>query len=102
MGLIGDRIDTCNWSEIIPELHDKGFAIVRNVLRKEECDDFIRNYLAPETYRKTVDMDRYRYGSGEYKYFQYPLPDLVSQLRDSVYPKIVGVEIGRASCRERV
>ena len=91
MSTIGDRIDARDWHEIIPELRDKGFVIVRSVLLKEECDALIRNYIAPETYRKTVDMDRYRYGSGEYKYFQYPLPDLVTQLRESVYPKVVGV-----------
>lgn len=91
MSTIRDRIDARDWKEIVPELHEKGFVVIRGVLQMEECDDFIRNYNAADTYRKTVDMNRYRYGSGEYKYFQYPLPDVVAQLRESVYPKIVDV-----------
>lgn len=91
MSNIRARIDTSDWNEIVRDLHDNGFVIVRDILDKEDCDNFIRNYNAPNTYRKVVNMDRHRYGSGEYKYFQYPLPDPVTQLRDLVYPKIVGV-----------
>lgn len=88
---IETRLAAKDWQSITKELHDKGFVIVPNVLTKNECDDFIEAYNADDTYRKTINMQRYRFGEGEYKYFQYPLPDLITTLREHVYAKIAPV-----------
>jgi hypothetical protein len=56
-----------------------------------ECNHFIEAYNADDTYRKTISMQRYRFGLGEYKYFQYPLPDLITTLRENVYAQIAPV-----------
>lgn len=85
-----ERMTTINWDEVVPALHDKGFAMVKNVISQAECDTLIDAYHA-DSYRKTVNMQRYRFGSGEYKYFQYPLPPIITELRESVYPRIVPV-----------
>lgn len=77
--------------EIISELHDKGFVIVKNVLTKQQCDELIALYNAGDTYRKTISMERYRFGLGEYKYFKYPLPNLITQLRETIYAQIAPV-----------
>jgi len=77
--------------EIISELHDKGFVIVKNVLTNQQCDELIALYDAGDTYRKTISMERYRFGLGEYKYFKYPLPNLITQLRETVYAQIAPV-----------
>lgn len=87
---IKQRIDNLNWKEITTTLHDKGFVIVKNVLNKEECDTLIKDYNADE-YRKTINMERYRFGSGEYKYYKYPLPAIITDLRESIYPQIAPV-----------
>ena len=88
---IATRLAAIDWQTITNELHDKGFVIIRDVLNKQECDDLIAAYDADDTYRKTISMERYRFGQGEYKYFQYPLPALIRELRESVYAKIAPV-----------
>lgn len=80
-----------NWQAITKELHDKGFVIVKDVLDSNECEAFIADYNTSTRYRKTINMERYRFGQGEYKYFQYPLPEPITTLRESVYAKIAPV-----------
>ena len=89
--MIKERIAEKNWNSINTQLYNKGFAVVKNILTKKECDTLIADYDAHNTYRKTISMQRYRFGMGEYKYFQYPLPGLITELRESVYPKIAPV-----------
>jgi hypothetical protein len=85
-----NRIKNLNWDQINQTLHNKGFAIVKQVLAERDCDTLISNYDADE-YRKTVNMERYRFGYGEYKYYKYPLPALITDLRETVYPYIASV-----------
>jgi len=85
------RLAAKDWSAITKDLHDKGFVIVREILNKKECDALIAAYDADNTYRKTINMERYRFGQGEYKYFQYPLPALITTLREKVYAQIAPV-----------
>src|ERR1700748_2504508 len=84
-------LSSYNWPEINQQLHDKGFTIVKDVLSEKECDSFKADYNTGVLYRKTINMERYRFGSGEYKYFQYPLPPLITELRESIYPHIAPV-----------
>lgn len=88
---ITTRLAAQNWPVITRELHDKGFVIVKNVLNKEVCDTLINAYSATESYRKTIHMERYRFGLGEYKYFRYPLPPLITAMREKVYVAIAPV-----------
>lgn len=80
-----------DWNTIRKELHNKGFVTVKNILNEQECDQLIAGYTIEHAYRKTVNMERYRFGSGEYKYFQYPLPDLLVFIREYVYAQLVPV-----------
>jgi uncharacterized protein len=91
MDNIETRLAAKDWEAITQELHDKGFVIVENVLTEKECDTLISEYNADDTYRKTISMERYRFGQGEYKYFQYPLPALITELREKIYAKIAHV-----------
>ncbi|HVI48730.1 MAG TPA: 2OG-Fe(II) oxygenase [Chitinophaga sp.] len=88
---IADRLKEKDWQQITTTLHRDGFVIVKNMLTAKECDAFVEDYNADNTYRKTINMERYRFGAGEYKYFSYPLPPLITQLREGVYPYIVPV-----------
>ena len=91
MNEIVQRVGGRDWAAIRTELHDRGFVIVKNMLTERECDAFIASYDADGLYRKTVDMERYRFGSGEYKYFEYPLPVIIEELRAGVYAQIAPV-----------
>jgi len=79
------NINELEWPEITAALNDKGFALLPGVLSKQDCAELISLYPREELYRNIINMQRYRFGQGEYKYFSYPLPDLVQQLRERFY-----------------
>lgn len=85
------KLDTMDWHKITSDMNDKGYAVVPNFLSDNQCLNLIDQYKNPIGYRKTVTMERYRFGLGEYKYFDYPLPDIVQAIRESLYPKLVPI-----------
>ncbi|MGN7722142.1 2OG-Fe(II) oxygenase [Chitinophaga sp. 22620] len=86
-----EKIDRTDWAAVAAELHDKGYAIVPGMLRPLECTALTVAYIDAQLYRKTISMERYRFGAGEYKYFRYPLPPLIQQIRENVYPHLAPV-----------
>ena len=74
-----------DWNSIYTSLNEKGYAHLPKVLSTEECNHLIGLYNDPDLYRSVIDMQRYRFGKGEYKYFNYPLPPLVQKLRQDLY-----------------
>ncbi|QEC40840.1 2OG-Fe(II) oxygenase [Pseudobacter ginsenosidimutans] len=91
MESIANRLGALDWNIIREDLHRKGFVTVKNVLNDDECNGLIQNYSTASCYRKTILMERYRFGLGEYKYFSYPLPSLVQTFREQVYQHIAPV-----------
>lgn len=85
------KLQNIDWDLVAERMHDNGFAIIPNFLTKNECEDLKANYNNPNAYRKTVVMERYRFGLGEYKYFNYPLPDLIQQIRTEIYPQLAPI-----------
>lgn len=81
-------INSLNWTEIQGALNQKGFAQIPELLSKQECNELKQLYPQP-IYRSIINMQRYRFGQGEYKYFSYPLPDIIQSLREGFYPKLV-------------
>lgn len=77
-----------DWAKIAQTLDERGYTLAKGVLTGDECEELIKGYPKDDRYRKTIDMKRYRFGEGEYKYFNYPLPGPVQQLREAVYPKL--------------
>jgi hypothetical protein len=86
-----DRIEQPDWNEISSRLNDNGYALISNVLSGIECNSFVHQYDNKDLYRKTINMERYRFGQGEYRYFSYPLPGIIQQIRQSVYPYLAPV-----------
>jgi len=72
-------------------LPEKGYTLIPGPLGPDDCRELIGAYDNPELYRKTISMERYRFGRGEYKYFAYPLPDRIRYLRERLYPLLVPV-----------
>lgn len=91
MSNIAQKINALNWQNIADDLHDKGYALIPNFLSLEHCEDLIGKFDNPQDYRKTVVMERYRFGLGAYKYWKYPLPPLVQDLREHLYPHLVPI-----------
>lgn len=88
MESIKTKIRDIAWQAMSEDINDRGFAIVSNLLTEEHCNELIHNYTNANAYRKTVVMERYRFGLGEYKYFDYPLPEIIQTLRQHMYPKL--------------
>lgn len=78
------------WTEISDELNRDGFSVLPGVLDPEQCRELIESYDHGQ-FRSTVVMARYGFGSGEYKYFSYPLPPTLTRLRAQAYERLVGL-----------
>jgi len=83
--------NTMNWATVHTELNQKGYAILRNFLLPDECRHLISLYEDEHLYRSVINMQRYRFGKGEYKYFRYPLPLSLQQIRETFYKPLVPV-----------
>ncbi len=79
------NIESLRWADILSGLDATGFTVVNSLLSEEECTALISYYSDSKLYRNTIDMQRYRFGKGEYKYFSYPLPVIIARLRTEMY-----------------
>jgi uncharacterized protein len=70
-----------------------GYARLGQLLNRQECEETRALYTQPELFRSRIDMARYRFGRGEYQYFQNPLPPRVDQLRHQLYGSLVNTAI---------
>ena len=86
-----NNILNANWETITDSLHARGYAIIPDAITEIECNSLIQQYSDKELYRKTIVMERYRFGLGEYKYFNYPLPELIQNIRQTIYPKLAPI-----------
>jgi hypothetical protein len=76
------------WDRLLGELDTAGHAVVPGLLDQEQCAEVAALYQDPETFRSHIVMQRHGFGQGEYRYFAYPLPHLVAQLREMAYPPL--------------
>jgi uncharacterized protein len=86
---LSERIEAIDWDHVAHELDAGGCATVKRLLSPDECRDTADLYSNDEIFRSRVVMARHGFGRGEYKYFSYPLPELVAQLRTWTYPHLV-------------
>ena len=83
-----DRVNALDWQCISQELDQQGDGLLQTLLTSEECDALAGLYPEDEHFRSLVVMERHGFGRGEYKYFRYPLPEIVSELRTALYPHL--------------
>lgn len=88
---LAQRVDAVDWFDVEEELNGHGCAMLRNLLSAEECDALTALYPHDTLYRSRVVMARHGFGRGEYKYFAYPLPSLIADLRGKLYPRLAPV-----------
>lgn len=89
-----ERIAHYNWVSLSEELDAQGSAILEKLLTREECAAYSALYGQEEHFRSHIHMARHGFGRGEYRYFKYPLPDLLGRLRTALYPKLAGIANG--------
>ena len=85
------RVVSLPWCEIQTSLWSTGYGRLGPLLTQAECEQLRSLYAKPELFRSRIDMTRYRFGKGEYQYFNYPLPDLVADLRTNLYRHVATI-----------
>jgi hypothetical protein len=88
---VEERVAALDWSSIIEELDQHGCALTGPLLAEAECARLRESYTQDEIFRSRVVMSRHGFGRGEYKYFGYPLPVLVAELRKALYPPLADI-----------
>ncbi|KAB0494129.1 2OG-Fe(II) oxygenase [Pseudomonas vancouverensis] len=84
-------LDRLDWRLLEQQLDQDGFAVIPALLSRQACDAVAALYDQPEPFRSHVIMARHGFGRGEYKYFCYPLPNLLARLRSALYPRLVPI-----------
>lgn len=87
---IAERVASLDWSAMASELDAHGCAVAPQLLTPDECEELAGLYGSDAPFRSRVIMARHGFGRGEYKYFAYPLPDLIAELRPALYARLCG------------
>jgi uncharacterized protein len=85
------RVDSGDWDAITAELNDFGGAMLPRLLTDDEAEETQRLYSVDRMFRATIDMSRYRFGEGEYRYFYQPYPEPIEALKQSLYPRLLPI-----------
>ena len=85
------RLDAIDWHGVETQLNAYGCATLPGLLTQRECENLASAYDDEGVYRSRVVMARHGFGLGEYRYYAYPLPDLIAQLRRAVYPRLARI-----------
>lgn len=85
------RVEAIDWSAVSADLDAQGWSVLPKLLSAHECDALAGRFERDADFRSHVVMARHGFGRGEYKYFAYPLPALVEELRTNLYPHLASV-----------
>jgi len=88
---IDTRVGSYDWSRISEHLDAYGWAMFTELLTAGECEDIAELYADDRHFRSHIIMARHGFGREEYKYFTYPLPDMVADLRAALYPRLAPI-----------
>jgi hypothetical protein len=85
------RVGAYDWGRVCQELDAQGCAMLQNLLSPDECRHLAALYAHEQHFRSRVHMSRHGFGKGEYRYFKYPLPTLLAELRTALFPRLANV-----------
>ena len=85
------HLSIIDWNRVSTDLDEHGVAVLENVLTQDECDMLAGLYSNDKAFRSHIHMARHGFGRGEYKYFSYPLPELIAGLRAEFYPHLAPI-----------
>ena len=86
-----DRVEATDWTGVHTDLDAIGCALTGPLLSADETAAIAALYADDKRFRSTVDMGRYRYGEGEYRYFAEPFPEAITQLKRALYPRLLPI-----------
>src|SRR3954466_4934818 len=90
-GDIHTRVDAYDWTAVERQLDNCGWAVLPALLPPDENDALHRRYDDDRLFRSRVVMAKHGFGRGEYKYFNYPLPHIVADLRTAMYRRLASL-----------
>jgi hypothetical protein len=88
---VAERIKALDWQRVSQDLDTEGSAVIERLLSPNECRELAALYPRDDIFRRRIVMARHGFGRGEYKYFSYPLPALIADLRTAIYPHLVPI-----------
>jgi uncharacterized protein len=91
---IAAGVDAIDWTQATADLDGHGCAVLKGLLTSRECEALASLYPDDKNFRSRVVMGRHGFGRGEYKYFTYPLPELIGELRPLLYARLRDVANG--------
>ncbi len=97
------RVDSADWDAVTDEINDVGGALLPQLITKAEARKLRELYADDQRFRATIDMSRYRFGEGEYRYFERPYPEPIDELKRALYPRLLPIardwwaKLGRAT-----
>ena len=84
-------IDAIDWTAVGESLDAQGSAVIENLLTPQQCRDLVGIYPDDTRFRSLILMARHGFGRGEYKYFNYPLPPPINDLRPALYAQLAPI-----------
>jgi hypothetical protein len=88
---LAGRMRAIDWEQLASELDARGCATIDSLLAPAECEALAALYPLEGLFRSRIVMARHGFGRGEYKYFSYPLPELIGGLRSALYPQLAPI-----------
>jgi uncharacterized protein len=88
---VAARTQALDWNRAAQDLDAAGSAVLKGLLSPDECRSLAGLYPADDIFRSRVVMARHGFGRGEYKYFDYPLPEIIADLRTALYPRLAPI-----------
>ncbi len=85
------RVHDYDWAVLSRDLSEHGCAVLKCLLTPVECESVAALYPDEKHFRSHIHMARHGYGKGEYRYFKYPLPPLVTTLREALYHRLAPI-----------
>jgi uncharacterized protein len=85
------RVDSGDWDAITAAVNDHSGALLPRLLTSAEAARLRKLYANDELFRATVDMERHRYGAGQYRYLQAPYPEPIEALKQALYPRLLPI-----------
>jgi hypothetical protein len=88
---VAARMAAIDWAGVSGALNDRGSALLEHLLTPDECRSIANLYDDDSQFRSTIVMARHGFGRGEYKYFSYPLPEIIAALRPALYERLAPI-----------
>jgi hypothetical protein len=85
------QLAAIDWQQMASQIADNGFALTHTLVQPQTCQSLCEFYSQNQRFRSTINMNRYQYGSGEYKYFSYPLEPFIQTMREYIYGHLVPI-----------